>query len=124
MYTLLLLSFLSSYGPGQHPTTLRVAQSFTSIQSAVNAAQPGDTVLVDHGVYDQVPIAITKHCDAQVYDVLGWVVEVIVNEERQAGVYQAEWDAKVAGGVYFYQLQAAGVNGQRFVETKKMVLVR
>jgi plastocyanin len=56
----------------------------------------------------------------KVYDILGNEVAVLVNEEKQAGNYQIDFDAsKLTGGVYFYQLTT-----NAFVDTKKMILMK
>jgi hypothetical protein len=56
----------------------------------------------------------------KVYDILGNEVATLVNEEKQPGVYEVEFDAaKLTSGIYFYQLQAGN-----FSQTKKMVLLR
>lgn len=55
-----------------------------------------------------------------VYDILGRVVEALVDEVRPAGQYTVEWNAaRHPSGVYSYRLQAGN-----FVETKKMLLLR
>jgi hypothetical protein len=63
-----------------------------------------------------------------VYDVLGREVETLVDGERTAGIHTVSWDASSKpSGVYIYRLEATDPNGGtglRFVETKKMVLVR
>ena len=56
----------------------------------------------------------------KVFDVLGSKIVTLVNEEKQAGSYEVEFDAtSLPSGIYFYRLQAGS-----FVETKKMVLVK
>ena len=51
---------------------------------------------------------------------LGSEVEVLVNEEKQAGTYEATWDAgNFPSGIYFYRLQAGD-----FIQTKKMILLK
>ncbi len=56
----------------------------------------------------------------QVFDVLGRVVATVVNEHKEAGIYEAVFNASsLSSGTYFYRLQAG-----TFVETKKMVLVK
>jgi hypothetical protein len=56
----------------------------------------------------------------KVYDVLGNEIAALVNEEKTAGSYEVDFNAKsLTSGVYFYRLQAGS-----FVETKKMVLLR
>jgi hypothetical protein len=54
-----------------------------------------------------------------VYDLLGREVSVLVNERRNAGVYEVRFDASgLSSGVYFYRLQAG-----TFVETRKLLLL-
>jgi len=59
-----------------------------------------------------------------VYDVLGNEVTTLVNEEKQPGSYEVEFQSAVdnqqlASGIYFYQLRVG-----EFVETKKMIILR
>jgi len=55
-----------------------------------------------------------------VYDVMGRLVRVLVDEQMQAGRYRVEFRGDgLASGVYFYRLEAG-----EFVSVKKMVLVK
>ncbi|GBD86095.1 hypothetical protein BMS3Abin03_00004 [bacterium BMS3Abin03] len=55
-----------------------------------------------------------------VYDILGNEVATLVNEEKPAGEYEVEFNAKgLPSGIYFYQLRAGS-----FVDTKKMLLIK
>ena len=55
-----------------------------------------------------------------VYDALGRVVKELVNSSLQPGEYEVEFTAgNLAGGVYFYKLNAGG-----FTDTKKMMLIK
>jgi len=52
--------------------------------------------------------------------VLGTEFEILVNEEKPAGVYELNWNAaNLPSGVYFYRLQAGS-----FVQTRKMILLK
>ncbi|RPI14516.1 MAG: T9SS C-terminal target domain-containing protein [Ignavibacteriae bacterium] len=56
----------------------------------------------------------------KIYDIQGKVVDTYMDGYLQAGEYNAEFDgAKLASGVYFYNLTADG-----FSETKKMMLIK
>lgn len=60
----------------------------------------------------------------KIYDLLGREVIVLVDEYRQAGYYEVEFDASSiiknpASGIYFYQLKASD-----FFQTKKMILIK
>ena len=62
-----------------------------------------------------------------IYNVLGEVVEVIVDEIETAGYRTTEWNAiSAASGVYFFRLDAVGVAdpSKSFTQVKKMLLVR
>ena len=55
-----------------------------------------------------------------VYDVLGKVVEKLVDERKTAGNYSAQFDASnLSSGIYFYTLR---IND--FADTKKMLLLK
>lgn len=55
-----------------------------------------------------------------VFDILGKEVSVLVNEFRQAGMHEVNFDASLlASGVYFYRLETP-----RFTQTRKMLLVK
>ena len=55
-----------------------------------------------------------------IYDMLGREIETMVNENLNAGTFNAEWNASdFSSGVYFYKLQTEG-----FSETKRMVLTK
>ena len=66
----------------------------------------------------------------KVYDVLGNEVATVVDEFRDAGVYEAEFGMKsseLSSGVYFYQLKVVDSKssaGQVFIQTKKMLLLK
>ncbi|MCW9064775.1 MAG: T9SS type A sorting domain-containing protein, partial [Ignavibacteriaceae bacterium] len=64
----------------------------------------------------------------KVYDVLGKEISTLVNEEKPAGEYEVEFNAKgLPSGIYFYQLKAGDPStgsGQGFVSTKKMILLK
>ncbi|MCW8995457.1 MAG: T9SS type A sorting domain-containing protein, partial [Psychromonas sp.] len=56
----------------------------------------------------------------KVYDVLGYEIETLINEEKPAGIYEAEFNANnLPSGIYFYILQAGQI-----IETKKMMLLK
>ncbi|MEB2296142.1 MAG: T9SS type A sorting domain-containing protein [Ignavibacteria bacterium] len=56
----------------------------------------------------------------KIYDILGNEIVTLVNEEKQSGVYEVEFDASsLASGMYLYKLQAGS-----FIQTKKMILTK
>jgi hypothetical protein len=65
----------------------------------------------------QSPVA--GHQTLKVYDVLGNEVATLVDEFRNAGIYEVDFDATNYQGVYFYQLKAGD-----YINTKKMILLK
>ena len=56
----------------------------------------------------------------KVYDVLGRKVTTLVNEKKEPGQYEVEFNAAyLSSGVYFYQIKAG-----EFIKTKKMILLK
>ena len=54
------------------------------------------------------------------YDVLGNEVATLVNDEKDAGKYEVEFDGTgLTSGIYFYQLRAGN-----YTDTKKMILLK
>ncbi|MBD3409314.1 MAG: T9SS type A sorting domain-containing protein [Ignavibacteriales bacterium] len=60
-----------------------------------------------------------------VYNALGEEIATLVDGARNAGVHSATFNAaNLAGGAYFYRIDALGVSGERFQETRKTLLVK
>ena len=56
----------------------------------------------------------------KVYDILGNEVLILVNEQKEPGYYEVDFNASgFASGVYIYRLQAG-----QFVSTKKMLMLK
>jgi plastocyanin len=63
---------------------------------------------------------ISGHQTLKIFDVLGNIVTTLVDEYRNAGSYEVEFNAKeFSSGIYFYQLKAG-----EFIETKKLTLLK
>jgi hypothetical protein len=61
-----------------------------------------------------------NHVTLKVYDLLGRVVALLVNEIKPQGRHNVQFNASsLASGIYFYRLQAGN-----FVETKKLVIAK
>ena len=61
----------------------------------------------------------------KIYDILGQQVADIVQSQLPAGVHTAAFNAVgLSSGVYLYRLEATGLDGSRFTEVRKLVLVK
>ena len=68
----------------------------------------------------QFSIPQTEYVTLKVYNLLGQEVAKLASKEFNAGNYTYNWDASdMAGGIYFYQLEAG-----TYFETRKMVLIK
>lgn len=62
----------------------------------------------------------TTRVSLNIYDVLGTLVEILINEEKHPGCYEISWDAKkFPNGIYFVRFQAGD-----YQEVKKLILLR
>jgi N-acetylneuraminic acid mutarotase len=90
----------------------RVFNSYLLEQNYPNPFNP--TTIIGFGVQNKSNVKIT------VLNSIGEEVAVLLNEGREPGFYQVEFNAaNLPSGVYFYQLRAGS-----FVETKKMLLLK
>jgi len=65
-----------------------------------------------------------------IYNMLGQEVSTLVNEQVSAGNHSVIWNTRNSGGaqltsgIYFYKLTASGINGGKFQDVKKMILIK
>lgn len=65
-------------------------------------------------------LPISGNVILKVYDVLGKEVAILIDEEKSAGDYEAEFNAEsLSSGIYFYELKTGDV-----ILTKKMLLLQ
>jgi len=89
-----------------------IPQSFFLFQNYPNPFNPSTVISYQLLVGGSVML--------KVYDILGNEVATLVNEEKQAGRYEVEFNAaSLTSGVYFYQLRT-----ESFIQTRKMILLR
>ncbi|HBX67432.1 MAG TPA: peptidase S8, partial [Balneolaceae bacterium] len=68
----------------------------------------------------QFGLPTTATVKLSVYNVLGQLVDVLINERRQAGFHTVNFDAvDLSSGVYLFRIEAGS-----FVDSKKMVLMK
>jgi hypothetical protein len=90
----------------------RMPKAFALCQNYPNPFNP--TTIISYALPKDEWVSL------RVYDLLGRVVKILLNEPQGAGNYEVRFDAlSIAGGVYFYCLDAGP-----FIETRKMLLLR
>lgn len=97
---------------GIEPIGSQIPKAFNLDQNYPNPFNPVTNINVD--------IPKSAYVKLAVYDMLGRELEVLVNENLQAGSYKVTWNAvKYSSGIYFYKVVSSD-----YVATKKMILVK
>ncbi|MBK7500085.1 MAG: T9SS type A sorting domain-containing protein [Ignavibacteriales bacterium] len=92
--------------------TLQTPVSFNLYQNYPNPFNPNTKIIWQSSV--------SSHQTLKVYDVLGNEVATLVDEYRNAGSYEINFNASsLSSGIYFYKFTAGS-----FVDSKKMILLR
>jgi N-acetylneuraminic acid mutarotase len=70
-------------------------------------------------------LATDSKVSVKVFDILGREVATLINGSLEAGSHEVQFNAKnITSGVYFYKIEANGVDGSKFSATKKMMLTK
>jgi len=70
-------------------------------------------------------LPVNSKITIDIYNTLGEKVDRLVNKEFSTGNHSVNFDAsRLSNGIYYYTLNAQGNNGNGFVSTKKMVLMK
>ena len=99
-----------------------IPTEFSLEQNYPNPFNPSTTI--------QFSIPVNSDVKLVVYNMLGQAVAILLNEQRSAGTHNIQWNSsntngvKLSSGVYFYKLNASGINGKEFNEIRKMVLLK
>ncbi|MFA6979299.1 MAG: CotH kinase family protein [Ignavibacteriaceae bacterium] len=99
-----------------HPTDVKsndeVVRNFELLQNYPNPFNPTTVI--------QYSLVKSQNVSLKVYDVLGNEVAILVNEFRQAGTHEVEFNPKnLSSGIYFYKIVSGSDR-----EIKKMLLLR
>ncbi len=127
----------TGYAAGTEGTILKLDPTMVNVTSEEN--QPSGFYLYQNYPNPFNPFTtlsfVISHwslVSLKVYDILGNEVAALVDEYKQAGYYEVEFQStaggyQLASGVYFYQLQIRGPeinSGQGLIQTKKMILLK
>ena len=70
-------------------------------------------------------LAADSKVTLKIFDLLGQEVKTLVNGELSAGNHELTFNGVgLNSGVYFYRINAEGVNGKNFTSVKKMILTK
>ncbi len=70
-------------------------------------------------------VPVSGNVSLKIYDMVGREVRTLVNGFISAGTYNVNFNgSELSSGVYFYKLDAIGNDGNKFLMTKKMMLIK
>jgi hypothetical protein len=70
-------------------------------------------------------LAVDSKVTLKIYNALGQEVSILANENLSEGFHQKIFNASsLNSGVYFYRLDATGIDGQTFSQVRKMILTK
>jgi hypothetical protein len=103
-------------GDGQLP------KSFALNQNYPNPFNPTTNI--------RYALPVDSRITLEIFNVIGQRVRTLVNDNMAAGYHTMEWDgasdagSRLASGVYFLRLSATGVNGAKFSDVNKLVMMK
>jgi hypothetical protein len=95
---------------------------FSLNQNYPNPFNPSTTI--------EFSLPVTSDVKLTVYNILGEVVNILVNQQLNSGVHAVNWNStnisgtRLGSGVYFLELKAKGDDGKEFSDMKKMILLK
>ena len=95
-----------------------VPKGFALFQNYPNPFNPTTTI--------KFTIPQKGNVKIEVYDIMGKLINTLINKDMNSGSYTVTWDGKnnsgqqVGSGIYFYRIQAA----DKFNAVKKMILLK
>ena len=93
------------------------ASEYLLSQNYPNPFNPSTTISFD--------LKENSSVELQIYNVVGELVESFDEGKLAAGGYSFSVDmSRFASGVYLYRIEAHGQDGQTFISTRKMVLMK
>ncbi|MBI1804429.1 MAG: VCBS repeat-containing protein [Ignavibacteriae bacterium] len=97
---------------------LRVPSTYILAQNYPNPFNPSTEIEYGLPVRSQVRMIVVN--------ILGEVVDELMNNEQEAGYHHVSWTPQLPSGMYFYTLNATSRQEpiQSFVQTRKLILVK
>lgn len=99
-----------------------IPDQFALYQNYPNPFNPSTTI--------KFSLPVSSNVKLEVYNLLGEVVKEVINSNLPAGIHNFSWNAdnnnnsSVTSGIYFYRLVADGVDGSKFIQVRKMILLK
>lgn len=125
-----------------HPATLLNGVNWRTSQAFTAVAPVDGSVPVAYALDNAYPnpfnpsttirfaLPFASNVKLVVYNILGQRIATLADGMMAAGQHEVQWHAlsdrnlSVSSGIYFYRLEASGSKGERFLDTKKVMLLK
>jgi len=95
----------------------KIPDSYSLLQNYPNPFNPSTTI--------SYALPKQSHVKLIIFDVGGRKISSLVNGLQQAGAHSVTFkNTNLSSGVYFYFLKASSSNGERFIQSRKMLLIK
>ena len=96
---------------------LDIPKDFALNQNYPNPFNPSTTI--------RFALPTNAQVEMTLYNLIGQEMENILNAELSAGIHEIVFNAtRFSSGIYFYRIKAQGANGNNFISTKRMILMK
>lgn len=96
-----------------------VQNNFSISQNYPNPFNPSTTI--------KFSLPVNANVSLKIFNILGEQVDVLKEGFMNAGTYELRWNAvsnSISSGIYFYRIEANGINGSNYSQTMKMILLK
>jgi hypothetical protein len=104
------------------PENLNLPRIFSLEQNYPNPFNPSTQI--------KFSLPVNANVKITVYNLLGQIVRELVNNNMNTGSHSVQWNSddssgkKVSSGIYFYEINANGIDGKQFNQVRKMMLIK
>lgn len=130
-YTYRIMAF-NKYIQSNYSSTASITTVLSAIIREISLEIPKDFALSQNypnpfNPSTNIRFALPTSAEVQIklYNSIGQEVESILNSHFNAGVHEIAFNAqRLSSGVYFYMINAQGINGNNFISTRRMILMK
>jgi len=95
----------------------KIPDNYELSQNYPNPFNPSTTI--------NFALKVTSQVSINIYNSLGQKITTLFNGTYSAGYKSIQFDASnLSSGIYFYRIMANGIDGSKFLQTKKMILMK
>jgi hypothetical protein len=116
------LAYLAVKPTSIESVQLPIPSDFSLKQNYPNPFNPSTSI--------EFTLPVISNVKIQIYNLLGQTVKVLIDGYKNSGYHKLNWNSDDAGGnlvssgIYFYEMNAKGIDGREFSQLRKMILIK